>query len=240
MQNRCVEFANLCNSRSFTDRMRLRIQTIIVEIEDQESFTFDEMIGILSGFQNYRGGSSIKPNDDLKQKLIECAQAYVDTEIDKQASDAFKILKFSRGVIELGVGILRPLLLVCTRRRQHLVNENEFDELCKDRNLKEILRETVFTQFPLDNPQFSDRKLLDLLRNALSTMPETEELFQDAWPRSNNSRQTVPHVVELEPAGISDIALASVQQRSGCPREGVRVYRVICTCISCNMYVYIV
>jgi hypothetical protein len=33
--------------------------------------------------------------------------------------------------------------------------------------------------------------------------------------------QTVPHVVELEPAGISDIALASVQQRSGQTVPGV-------------------
>jgi hypothetical protein len=176
MQRICDEFANLCE-RTLNPRGIQRIQTIIVEIEDQESFTFDEMIGILRGFHHY---IEIKPNDDLKQKLIECAQDYVDTEIDKQASDAFKILKFSRGVIKLGVEILRPLLLVCTRRRQYLMNENEFDELCKDRNLQEILRETMFTQFPLGNPQFSDRKLLDLLVNALSIMPETEELFQDA------------------------------------------------------------
>ncbi len=80
MQKMCVEFANLCTSKSITERMRLRIQTIIVEIEDQESFAFDEMIGILRGFHHYR---EIKPNNDLKQKLIDCAQAHVDTEISK-------------------------------------------------------------------------------------------------------------------------------------------------------------
>ncbi len=86
MQNKCVELANLCKRTLFTDSMRLRIETIILEIEDQEFFTFDEMLGILSGFQSYTEESSTNPTDDLKQKLIACAQSYVDTEGDIQTS----------------------------------------------------------------------------------------------------------------------------------------------------------
>ena len=211
MQTKCEDFAKQCACQ-LNDRRISMIQTLIVGIEDQESFTFKEMIAILRGFKNY---SEVKPSDALKEKLIQCAQNYIDNETDIQASDAFQMLKFSRGVIEFGVGILRPLLIVCTRRRLCLtgVFDKEFDELCKDPNIRAILREPVFTEFPLDTPQISDNRIMKLWRHVghMQTDPMTT-------PPLNVSRQTVPDVVEPgEGAGASEIEIASVQNGSGQP-----------------------
>lgn len=211
MQTKCEDFAKQCACQ-LTDRRRSMIQTLIVEIEDQESFTFKEMIAILKGFKNYR---EVKPSDALKEKLIQCAQNYIDNETDIQASDAFEMLKFSRGVIEFGAGILRPLLIVYTRRRRYFtgVFDNEFDELCKDPNIRAILREPLFTEFTLDTPQISDNRIMKLWSHVghMQTDPMTT-------PPLNVSRQTVPDVVEPgEGAGASEIETASVQNGSGQP-----------------------
>ena len=211
MQRKCEDFAKQCACQ-LNDRRISMIQTLIVGIEDQESFTFKEMIAILRGFKNY---SEVKPSDALKEKLIQCAQNYIDNETDIQASDAFQMLKFSRGVIEFGVGILRPLLIVCMRRRLCLtgVFDKEFDELCKDPNIRAILREPVFTEFPLDTPQISDNRIMKLWRHVghMQTDPMTT-------PPLNVSRQTVPDVVEPgEGAGGSEIEIESVQNGSGQP-----------------------
>jgi hypothetical protein len=186
-------FSNLSNFHVQGGDYTTEILEAIGEIEQQKTFSCDDVINILKGFQIYKEN---KPSAALRQKLTRWVETYGKKHIDI-ARDAFQILKYSEGVIDAGT--LQPLLRACRERRENLLDEEklEFDAICRHQRFAEYSsftpNSTEQSEISEDNTSRSraaaqrEPRENDLVRtfNHERNMPNA--LFQDAFPIPNSN-----------------------------------------------------
>jgi hypothetical protein len=176
-----LRFSNLSKCHLEGDDYTTEILEDIGKIEQQTTFSCDDVINILKGFQNYK---EQKPSGALKQKLTRWVKTY--GEHINRTSQMFQILKYSDGVIDAGT--LRPLLRACGEGRDNLLldDQTEFDAICKLPRFAEFLPEPSFAR--------------NLTGQRQHLRQESEKSEDDTWrsraaagrePRENDPVETV-------------------------------------------------
>jgi hypothetical protein len=232
-------FSNLSKFHLEGGDYTTEILEAIGKIEQQTTFSCDDVINILKGFRNYK---EQKPSEALKQKLTRWVRTYGEKHIES-ACDAFQILKYSDGVIDAGT--LRPLLHACRERRENLLDTEkpEFDAICKHRRFAEnssftpnsteqsqpLRQESEKSEISEDDtsrshaaagrePRENDPgEIFDHMRN----MPE--ELLQDAFPKKSKPRVRQ----ESGESEIREVLTSGPQEATVSKQEVLRMYEMM-------------